>query len=139
MVSDKLVDQIMEHEGYRPGVYQCTEGHDTIGIGFKVADLQLDLDIAKEILQRKLDLLIKRVNNRFSWVSDAPYEIQNVVYNMCYQMGVSGFSKFKKTIQYLSDKNYDKASKEMLDSRWARQTPNRAIELSNTVKAQSDE
>mgnify|MGYP003147505483 CR=1 FL=1 len=69
-----LIDQIMEHEGYRPGVYQCTEGHDTIGIGFKVSDLQLDLDIAKEILKRKLDLLIKRVitgiwstSNILSW------------------------------------------------------------------------
>ena len=54
-------------------------------------------------------------------------------------MGVSGFSKFKKTIKYLADKNYDKASKEMLDSRWARQTPNRAIRLSNIVKALSNE
>ena len=134
-----LIEQIKEHEGFRSRVYQCTEGHDTIGFGFKVADLELDLDIAEEILQRKLNLLIKRVNNRFSWVSKAPEPIQNVVYNMCYQMGVSGFSKFKKTIQYLADKNYDKASKEMLDSRWARQTPNRAIELSNIVKAQSNE
>ena len=54
-------------------------------------------------------------------------------------MGVSGFSKFKKTIKYLADQQYSKASKEMLDSRWARQTPNRAIKLSNIVKAQSDE
>ena len=134
-----FIDQIMEHEGFRARVYQCTEGHDSIGFGFKVADLELDLDLAEEILVRKLEHLIKRVKNRFSWVNDAPYEIQDVVYNMCYQMGVSGFSKFKKTIQYLSDKNYDKASKEMLDSRWARQTPNRAIELSNIVKAQSNE
>ena len=134
-----LIDQIKEHEGFRSRVYQCSEGFDTLGFGFKVADLELDLDIAEEILKRKLDLLTKRVNNRFSWVGKAPEPIQNVVYNMCYQMGVSGFSKFKKTIQYLADKNYDKASKEMLDSRWARQTPNRAIELSNVVKAQSNE
>ena len=134
-----LIDQIKEHEGFRSTVYQCTEGHDTIGFGFKVADLELDLDLAEEILVRKLEHLIRRVKNRFSWVNDAPYEIQDVIYNMCYQMGVSGFSKFKKTIKYLADKNYDKASKEMLDSRWARQTPNRAIELSNIVKAQSNE
>ena len=134
-----LIDQIKEHEGFRSTVYQCTEGHDTIGFGFKVADLELDLDLAEEILVRKLEHLIRRVKNRFSWVNDAPYEIQDVIYNMCYQMGVSGFSKFKKTIQYLADKNYDKASKEMLDSRWARQTPNRAIALSNIVKAQSNE
>ena len=134
-----LIDQIMEHEGFRSGVYQCTEGHDTIGFGFKVADLELDLDIAEEILQRKLNLLIKRVNNRFSWVSKAPEPIQNVVYNMVYQLGLNGFSRFRLSIQYLADKNYEKASKEMLDSRWARQTPNRAIELSNIVKAQSNE
>ena len=134
-----LIDQIKEHEGFRSRVYQCTEGHDTIGFGFKVADLELDLDLAEEILVRKLEHLIRRVKNRFSWVNDAPYEIQDVVYNMCYQMGVSGFSKFKKKIKYLADKEYEKASKEMLDSRWARQTPNRAIELSNIVKAQSNE
>ena len=134
-----LIDKIKEHEGFRSTVYQCTAGHDTLGFGFKVSDLELDLDIAEEILKRKLDKLIKRVHNRFSWVSNAPEPIQEVVYNMCYQMGVSGFSKFKKTIQYLADKNYDKASKEMLDSRWARQTPNRAIALSNIVKAQSNE
>ena len=134
-----LIEQIKEHEGFRSRVYQCTEGHDTIGFGFKVADLELDLDLAEEILVRKLEHLIRRVKNRFSWVNDAPYEIQDVVYNMCYQMGVSGFSKFKKTIKYLADKEYEKASKEMLDSRWARQTPNRAIELSNIVKAQSNE
>ena len=134
-----LIDQIKEHEGFRSRVYQCTEGHDTIGFGFKVADLELDLDLAEEILKRKLDLLMKRVNNRFSWVSKAPKPIQEVVYNMCYQMGVSGFSKFKKTIQYLMDEDYDNASREMLDSRWSRQTPNRSIELSNIVKAQSNE
>ena len=134
-----LIEQIKEHEGFRSRVYQCTEGHDTIGFGFKVADLELDLDLAEEILQRKLNLLIKRVNNRFSWVSKAPEPIQNVVYNMVYQLGLNGFSRFRLSIQYLADKNYDKASKEMLDSRWARQTPNRAIELSNIVKAQSNE
>ena len=134
-----LIDNIKESEGFRPQVYQCTEGHDTIGFGFKVSDLELDMDLAEEILVRKLEKLIRRVKNRFSWVNESPYEIQDVVYEMCYQMGVSGFSKFKKTIKYLADKQYDKASKEMLDSRWARQTPNSAIKLSNTVKAQSNE
>ena len=33
-----LIDQIKEHEGFRSRVYQCTEGHDTIGFGFKIAD-----------------------------------------------------------------------------------------------------
>ena len=135
-----LIDQIKEHEGFRSRVYQCTAGHDTIGFGFAIKDLELDIDISEEILKRKLDLLIKRVHNRFSWVDNSPKIIQEVIYNMCYQMGVSGFSKFKLTIKYLMNKDYERASREMLDSKWARSdSRNRAIELSNIVKAQSDE
>jgi lysozyme len=33
----------------------------------------------------------------------------------------------------LEDKNYPEASKEMLDSKWARQVPNRARELSEIM------
>ena len=36
-------------------------------------------------------------------------------------------SKFKKTIYLLETEQYEEASIEMLDSLWAKQTPNRAI------------
>jgi lysozyme len=63
-----------------------------------------------------------------------PEEIQDVVMEMCYQLGVTGVSKFKKTLTHLQNKRWEEASVEMLDSLWARQTPNRAKELSNRVK-----
>ncbi len=36
------------------------------------------------------------------------------------------FSKFKKSIQYAKEGAWDKCATEILDSRWAKQTPNRA-------------
>jgi lysozyme len=63
-----------------------------------------------------------------------PPAIQDVLMEMCYQLGVTGVSKFKKTVAYLQNKEFKNASIEMLDSRWAKQTPNRAKELSNRVK-----
>ena len=36
-----------------------------------------------------------------------PPEVKNVVIEMCYQMGVYGFSCFKKTIAYLQDKKWN--------------------------------
>ena len=45
-----------------------------------------------------------------------------------------GFSKFKKTIYLLETEQYDEASIEMLDSLWAKQTPNRAKELSEKLR-----
>jgi lysozyme len=49
-------------------------------------------------------------------------------------MGISGFSKFKKTIALLRLREFKGASIEMLDSKWYRQTPNRAKKLSDIVK-----
>ncbi len=132
-----LLDEIKKHEGYRKSVYKCTEGYDTIGYGFAIKDLELTEDVCDIILQQKLDKLNKILNERFCWYPISPLAIQDVVINMCYQLGVSGFSKFKKTIYYLETEQYEEASSEMLDSLWAKQTPNRAKELSEIVKSVS--
>ena len=130
----KLLDEIKKHEGFRSKVYKCTEGYDTIGYGFAIKDLELDEDIAEQILIKKLDSLQERIESKFNWFDDSPQEVRDVVVNMCYQLGVSGFSKFKKTIYLLETEQYDDASIEMLDSLWAKQTPNRAKELSETLR-----
>tara|TARA_Y100000361_G_scaffold80477_1_gene71164 strand:- start:952 stop:1356 length:405 start_codon:yes stop_codon:yes gene_type:complete len=129
-----LIDSIKQHEGYVGVVYKDSLGIDTIGYGFAIKDLELDKDVCDMILERKIKNLEDRVRNKFGWYPFMPQEIQDVVMEMCYQLGVTGFSKFAKTITYLKDKNFEKASEEMLDSLWARQTPNRAKELSRRVK-----
>ena len=129
-----LIDKIKKHEGYVGVVYKDSLGIDTIGYGFAIKDLELDRDICDEILVRKLKDLKSRVENKFDWFKYMPPEIKDVVLEMCYQMGVYGVSCFKKTIAYLQNKQWKEASVEMLDSRWAQQTPNRARTLSNIVK-----
>ena len=129
-----LLERIKHHEGFRSKVYKCTEGYDTIGYGFAIKDLELDEDISEMILMQKLDNLMTRIGKTFVWWRSADSTVKDVVVEMCYQLGVSGFSKFKKTIDHLENKRYGKASAEMLDSKWAKQTPNRALELSNIIK-----
>ena len=77
---------------------------------------------------------MNRIQTKFYWWRSAEDEVKNVVVEMSYQLGVSGFSMFRKTIDHLENKRYGKAAAEMLDSKWAKQTPNRAIELSNIIK-----
>ena len=129
-----LIEEIKIHEGLRDKVYQCSVGFDTIAYGFAIKDLILDEDIADLILERKLEALKERINKKFDWFKESPQEVQDVVSNMCYQIGLSGFSQFKKTIYYLETEQYEEASDEMLDSLWARQTPNRAKELSKIIR-----
>ena len=132
---NKLLDRVKEHEGFRSKVYKCTEGYDTIGYGFAIKDLELDEDIAEEILMRKLEKLIKRVRNKFDWLDNVPREVQGVLVEMSYQMGLSGVCKFKNALKYMEHQNWEKAADEMLMSRWYRQTPNRAKELSNIIRS----
>ena len=130
----KLIDSIKQHEGYVKRVYKDSLGIDTIGYGFAIKDLELDQDICDMILDRKLKDLERMVNSKFNWYRYMPPEIKNVVIEMCYQLGVTGFSNFRKTITFLQNKQFHDASVEMLDSRWAEQTPVRAKELSDRVK-----
>ena len=131
-----LIESIKQHEGYVGVVYKDSLGIDTIGYGFAIKDLELDRDICDIILERKLKALEDRVNIKFSWYKYMPQEIKDVIMEMCYQLGVTGVSKFKNTIAYLQNKQWEEASVEMLDSLWARQTPNRAKELSDTIRNQ---
>ena len=130
-----LIDSIKKHEGYVGIVYKDSLGIDTIGYGFAIKDLELDRDICDIILERKLKDLESRVKLKFGWYPFMPQEIQHIVMEMCYQLGVTGFSKFVKTITYLKDKDFKNASTEMLDSLWAKQTPNRAKEMSEIVRS----
>ena len=131
-----LLEKIKEHEGFVEHVYDDSLGIPTIGYGFAIKDLVLDEDIAEEILIRKLEKLKRNAIARFKWLEDMPVEVQEVILNMCYQLGVTGTSKFRKAISALQEGDWEEAANEMLDSLWARQTPNRAKELSDIIRNQ---
>ena len=133
----EIVDNIKRHEGFEPKVYQCTEGYDTIGYGFTIKDLEIDKDVADLILMKKLHTLLQRITIAFPWFENIDNIAKSVVVNMCYQLGIRGFSKFKKTIYLLETEQYEEASIEMLNSLWAKQTPIRAKELSEQIRALS--
>ena len=134
MVSLELLSSIRKHEGFRSKVYKDTLDFDTIGYGFAVKDLVLDEDIANIILQRKLEALIRSIEFKFSWYADLPNAVKDVVIEMCFQLGVTGFSRFKKTIEHLKCEEWESAAEECLISKWATQTPNRAKALSDKLR-----
>ena len=133
-ISLELLSSIRKHEGFRAKPYKCSEGFDTIGYGFAIKDLVLDEDIANIILQRKLEALIRSIEFKFKWYADLPNAVKDVVIEMCYQLGVKGFSKFRKTIKHLENEEWELAASEMLISRWNEQTPNRAKALSDKLR-----
>ena len=131
---DPVIISLKAHEGFRSRVYKDSLGFDTIGYGFAIKDLELSEAISTVLLTEKVLNLVVRIHDRFQWFRNLPNTAQCVIVNMCYQLGITGVSKFRKMIKAMNRKDWNTAAAEMLDSRWAKQTPTRAKELSKIIK-----
>tara|TARA_Y100000310_G_scaffold238449_1_gene241829 strand:+ start:64 stop:474 length:411 start_codon:yes stop_codon:yes gene_type:complete len=127
-----LIADIKAHEGYSKKVYKDTLGYDTIGVGFRVSSLELDEDVCDIILERILQRNESILQRKLTFYRKQPIEVQNIIQNMFYQLHYR-LLNFVKTLHYIENGKYRAASAEMLDSLWAKQTPNRAKELSERM------
>ena len=134
-----LLESIKHHEGFVEHVYDDSLGIPTIGYGFAIKDLTLEEDLCDEILLRKLRKLGRSVMGKFPFFDSLPPDCKEVLMEMCYQLGVTGVSKFKKALKAMEDGDWEKAADEMLDSKWAKQTPRRAKEMSDIIRSLHEE
>ena len=126
---NKLVDRILENEGFKAKPYQCSEGVWTIGHGITyLTEEESKRIVADRIAEKHLGL-----GGTLDWYNDLPPEVQGVILEMCFQMGTSGMLQFRKMIEAMKDKDWKRASLEMKDSKWYRQTPNRCERLAEIV------
>ena len=130
---NSLIKRLKTNEGYREKVYKCSEGFDTIGYGSAIKDMKMSEEIATMLLEERVAEIFGELERRADWVQSQPTEVQGVIIEMCYQIGISGFLRFRKTISLFKQRDFVGASVEMLDSLWAKQTPNRARRLSELV------
>jgi len=133
------IAQLMKDESIRYDVYVDTLGNKTIGVGHMLTDdeqyTKLTPHQAIELLRYDYNIASKSVLKRYPWASG---DVHRVLVNMSFQMGEGRLSKFEQTLLALERSDYDLAAAEMLDSEWARQTPNRASRLAGRIMSLSD-
>lgn len=151
-----LLSEIKEFEGtkeyqtawkqksFRNGkfwVYKDHLGYDTIGYGHLVkkgenfsnglteaeaekllaSDLKQSVEDAFEIANQR------NINDQFI--------VQLTLVEMVFQLGKAGVNAFNTTLSKFAAKDYVGAAKGMLDSKWAKQTPERVNKMAARVKA----
>lgn len=116
---------IHDEEGYRAKPYRCTSGALTIGIGYNL-DAGMPFDEAVLLMRHRIDKIRRALLERLEWFPKLNEARQAALLSMAYQMGLSGLLSFKRTLASMAAGDYEQASREMLESRWARQTPGRA-------------
>lgn len=129
------LELIKKHEGLRLKPYQCTAGKATIGFGRNIEDNGIRLDEAELMLSNDIKECEAVLSDRMEYW-DALSEVrQAVLIDMMYNLGWPRLSKFKRTLAAVNDGYFDRAAAEMLDSRWARQVGQRAMELSDMMQS----
>lgn len=144
-------------EGYDSKIYKDTEGFWTIGIGhlltrdpsLAVAKAELD-----KLVGRKCDGKITQAEAEAIFAKDVDKATRGIlanavlkpVYdvldgvrrcalvNMVFQMGVAGVAGFPASMRLLKEGKWEAAAKELANSKWYRQTPNRAKRVIETFR-----
>jgi len=138
---DKLLESVKKHEGYRNKVYLDTLGKRTVGVGhlcvedFWEDEKEYEEKFLMTILEHDLQTAIKSAEKLCEGLKISD-DAKILIIEMIFQLGGNGVSKFRKMWQALQQDppDYAEASVQMLDSRWAKQTPNRANEMADHMK-----
>ncbi len=140
MELETLKDHIKKEEGFRNKVYLDHLGNRTIGYGHlclpndKWADEKIyDSKELNKTFEYDFNIACNDAEKLIAKNSIHP-DAFCVLIDMCFNMGSPRVSKFKKMFAALEVQDYQTASKEMLDSKWANQVPNRARRLSEIME-----
>ena len=126
----KIAESLVLDEGFEGMPYKDHLGKDTIGIGTL---LPITKEEAMLLLETRLADKIKELLDKKPWIADLPEEVQIVLGNMGYQLGINGLLKFEKMLMALKEGKFTLAASHGLDSRWAKQTPKRAKKLMKII------
>ena len=142
---NKLREQLKIDEGVKYEVYDDHLGYKTFGIGHLVTPQDEEYgspvgtpvseDRVNSIFDKDVETYISESEKVVGNLQQMPEEAQQVIVNMCFNMGAPRLSQFKKFIKAIHDEDWATASVEMLDSRWANQVGVRATRLSDRIKA----
>lgn len=123
---DRVRNRLIQEEGLKLQLYHCTAGKLTIGVGRNVEDRGITTDTAMQMLDEDIDICVGELQQNLSWYDDAPEKIQEVLIDLCFNMGINRLMGFVKTLHKLKTGQYKEAAVELLDSRYASSVPNRA-------------
>ena len=129
----KLRKSLIKHEGYRDLAYIDTVNKITIGIGDNISDRPVEADWINSRCDKLTSELYKQFTEDYTWFNDLNDDRKIVLINMAYNMGYKRLQEFEEMIQSLIERNYTRASDEMLNSEWATQVPHRAKELAQAM------
>jgi len=117
--------------------YKDHLGYSTIGVG-RLIDKRKGGGITAEesayLLGNDIQKRMTELERKIPWITTLNDARRGVLLSMAFQMGVDGLLGFKNTLEMVRTGRYEDAAKGMLNSKWAKQTPQRAKRHSEQMR-----
>lgn len=138
---DKQVMDLIEfHEGRERKLYKDSRGIWTIGVGHNIQERGLSDAAIDFIFTEDLEDVLQDANT-FPWFASLDPVRQAAIIDMLFNMGLTVFRRFRRTIAYIQRGEYDRAGEEILrgsrpdgKSHYYAQVGPRAVRISNMLK-----
>ena len=135
----KLKTEIIADEGMMLHIYKDHLGYLTVGCGHLITEKDeeygkpektpITSDRAEYLLAADLESAIDDCRKLYTGFEILPEEVQHVIVNMMFNLGLPRLSKFKNMKAAVDVGDYRMAASEMVNSKWFTQVPNRAARL----------
>ena len=135
MDNAKLAAELTRDEDERLRMYIDTVGKATIGVGRNLTDKGIRKDDSALMLSNDIAETTASLNQRLPWWNTLTDARQRVLANMAFNMGMGGLLGFKNTLELVRTGKYSAAADAMLQSKWATQVGQRAVRLSDMMRA----
>ena len=142
---NNIKDILMRDEGVVHKIYKDHLGYPTFGIGHLITkdDPEYGQPVGTPVSKarvisafeedlKEIEIDVRRMFPNFV---SYPHKVQLVLLSMMFQLGYSRLNKFRRFKAAVKSQNWSEAAKEMLDSKWARQTPARVERLVEMMNA----
>ena len=128
---------IKSDEGVVLHAYQDTLGYWTIGSGILI-DQRRGGGISEHendfLVDTRLQRLLGDMDNKMPWLLLKSDGVQRALTNVAWQLGLAGLLEFKDMLSKVQSGDYSGAASALLDSLYAKQTPERAQRIASLLK-----
>ena len=131
---DKLLEQLIRHEGMELKPYKCTSDKLTIGVGRNLQDVGITKEEALVLLENDVRNVEQQLKHYMPWSETLDPVRRAALINFVFNVGIGTALKFENAMAALKASDFDIAAEQLLDSRWANQVGQRRMEISEQIR-----
>ena len=124
---DLLKKRLVDFEGLVLKPYHCSQNYLSIGVGRNLDSNGITEEEAMYLLDNDIHKVIEQLDKQWAVWRTFPDAAKYVSIDVAFNMGINTWMSFRKTRAYMEMGEWEEASKELLDSKYAEQVGRRAI------------